>query len=191
VPTKPRSYTLWQSALLSLLVFAVILVIATWQSPFAALVFFLCASATLGATYALLRSATSALRTDRAVESEESNTSVSRQNLVREKAIVLAGIRELDADFGTGKVDAADYAQLRKSAALHAGKLIQSLDTLEASQAQHRAELLMSRLGYVPAAITKSEGATEACGNCHQPRQPDWKFCIHCGSRNAAEEVST
>jgi hypothetical protein len=64
---------------------------------------------------------------DEALDVEERALDSERLQLEQEKKILLHGIKEFEADAATGKVDAADYAILRRSAEARAVEIIRVL----------------------------------------------------------------
>lgn len=91
----------------------------------------------------------------------------ARDALLREKALVLRSIKELEFDHSMGKVSDADFADLGGRLRARALTLMQDLDRATASQ---------------PAAEpAKVLPATRACASCGVVNDPDARFCKSCG----------
>jgi hypothetical protein len=87
--------------------------------------------------------------------------------LESEREAALAALRSLEEDFETGKLDAADYSELRAELRARAAELIQR--GREASLAGERA----GRAG--------AEAEAAACAACAQALAPGARFCHRCG----------
>ena len=70
-----------------------------------------------------------------------------REALEYEKALLLQGIKELEADYGIGKVDEQDYATLRKTAESKALGIIARLREDDARWRAQAERLIRDRLG--------------------------------------------
>jgi len=88
-----------------------------------------------------------------------------------ERERVYESIRDLDHDFETGKIEAADYETMRSDLRAQAVALLHE----ERSQAEARTK--------TPAAPV--EAAKRFCPHCGGAAAQDWRFCSHCGGRLA------
>ncbi|MBI2376211.1 MAG: hypothetical protein HYV07_19615 [Deltaproteobacteria bacterium] len=70
-----------------------------------------------------------------------------RAQLEAEKTILLQGIKEFEADAGTGKVDDADYAHLRKTAEARALEIIRRIKSVDELYTERARELVEKRVG--------------------------------------------
>ena len=75
-----------------------------------------------------------------------------RDALEYEKRLLLQGIKELEVDYGVGKVDARDYASLRQTAESRALKIIAELRRDDVQWRERAADLIASK---VPGIIEK------------------------------------
>ena len=94
----------------------------------------------------------------------------ARDELLREKALVLRSIKELEFDRSMGKVSEADFAQLSAPLRARALSLMQALE----------------REPEAPAAAARHSSASSAalvCPSCGRTNDTDAKFCKSCGSR--------
>jgi hypothetical protein len=83
-----------------------------------------------------------------------------RLRLEHEKQLLLHGIKELEADLGTGKVDPRDYAVLRRSAEARALEIIRVLRETDDRWLAAAQALVEQRLGRPPlAARLEADGA--------------------------------
>jgi len=109
------------------------------------LVFLLCGLAAAFTGYTLVKAFTSlgdeTLEVFGRVEDEE------RAALEHEKILLLQGIKELEADAGVGKVDAADYQHLRESAEARAIQIIQKLKESDHRWRSEAEKYVASKLG--------------------------------------------
>lgn len=95
---------------------------------------------------------------DAAVADEEGST-------LGEREALYAAMRDLDEDFETGKVSAADHALLRDELRGRAAALLRAERSAAASAAAHPAS-----------------GTAARCSQCHAPFRPDDRFCGQCGT---------
>ena len=102
-----------------------------------------------------------------------------RDELLREKALVLRSIKELEFDHRMGKVSETDFAEISGRLRARALALMADLERTEASA-------LASDAG--PAPASTAERATEApvCPSCQTPNDTDARFCKQCGAILAA-----
>ena len=101
---------------------------------------------------------------DEALDVEERALDSERLQLEQEKKILLHGIKEFEADAATGKVDAADYAILRRSAEARAVEIIRVLKESDEHWRREARRLAQKRLSTPladppPAASPKAEVA--------------------------------
>lgn len=140
--------------------------VAVWRSPEthpAALL--LLSAAVIGAgfvglaLYYALAGFASGFREERVLSGHE------REDLLRQKAIVLRSIKELEFDHGMKKVSDADFAEI-------GGRL------------RARALELMEAIEHTPAPLPEpSAEAPPVCPACHTGNDADARFCKQCGAR--------
>jgi hypothetical protein len=96
--------------------------------------------------------------------------------LVREKALVLRSIKELEFDHAMGKVAEEDFTNISKRLRARAVALMQELDQAAAAPVK-KAEK--------PARAEKAPLAARVafCGQCGAPTEPDQRFCKACGAK--------
>lgn len=70
-----------------------------------------------------------------------------RERLEHEKQLLLAGIKEFEADAAQGKVDPTDYAVLRQTAEARAVEIIRALKESDAKWMREAEALVASKLG--------------------------------------------
>ena len=75
-----------------------------------------------------------------------------RERLEGEKQLLLRGIKDLEADHATGKMDEADYQRLRASAEARALEIIRGLRETESRYTKAAEALVRSRVGTLPPA---------------------------------------
>jgi len=69
---------------------------------------------------------------DDAAEAERVSSAVSEvRDLQSRREMLLASLRDLEDDFATGKVDQADYSELRASMSSEAVEIMKQLDALD------------------------------------------------------------
>jgi hypothetical protein len=97
----------------------------------------------------------------------------AREDLLREKALVLRSIKELEFDRSMGKVSEADFAQLSAPLRARALSLMQAIER----------EPVPSHAA--PAPSERPSAAREAlgCPSCGRKNDADAKFCKSCGAR--------
>ncbi len=83
---------------------------------------------------------------DEALDVDERALDTERLQLEQEKKILLHGIKEFEADAATGKVDAADYAILRRSAEARAVEIIRVLKDSDEHWRREARRLAQKRL---------------------------------------------
>jgi len=96
----------------------------------------------------------------------------ARDELLREKALVLRSIKELEFDRSMGKVSEADFAQLSAPLRARALSLMQALEREPEAPAP-----------VAPARHSSASGAALVCPSCGRTNDTDAKFCKSCGSR--------
>lgn len=112
----------------------------------AATVGFLMVGSALAATVVFIVRAIGALR-DPALDVPPEPLDEERIALEHEKAILLQGIKELEGDSGTGKVDREDYQGLRRAAEARAMEIIRQLKTSERRWLDEAEALVVARTG--------------------------------------------
>ena len=104
--------------------------------------------------------------------SEPTLGSRAREELLREKALVLRSIKELEFDRSMGKVSDADFAQISAPLRARALSLMQALEREPAAPA----------VAAAPAGRHAAH-APRVCPSCGRTNDADAKFCKSCGSR--------
>jgi cytochrome c-type biogenesis protein CcmI len=102
----------------------------------------------------------------RSARAEAPGVSPQAARAAAERESVHAALRDLDEDFATGKLDAADHAQLRAELRAEAARLLQA----------ERA----------PAPPPPAAGPAR-CPSCDAETGPGARFCARCGARLAAQ----
>jgi hypothetical protein len=88
-----------------------------------------------------------------------------REELLKEKALVLRSIKELEFDRGMGKVNEADFAEVSGRLRARAIELMQAIEQTPEPP---------------PAPVVD---AAPACPACQTANDPDARFCKQCGAR--------
>ena len=94
----------------------------------------------------------------------------ARDELLREKALVLRSLKELEFDRGMGKVNEADFAEIGGRLRARAMELMQAIDRAEAAPP-------------VRAAARSAPRDGRTCAACGTANDADAKFCKQCGAR--------
>lgn len=111
---------------------------------------------------------------------------VEVDQLTLQKETLYMAIRDLDFDYHTGKVDDADYTDLRQQLEHEAIDTLRALDqidplaTLGDELEREIAALRHTETASVHTAI--DPGSAPSCGQCGAARHPDDKFCSGCGN---------
>ena len=139
--------------------------LAVWRSPEthpAALLLLSAAVIAAGlvglALYYALAGFAGGRRDERVVSGRE------REELLREKALVLRSIKELEFDRGMGKVNEADFTEI-------------------STRLRARALELMQAVEQSPAPPAVVDDSRPVCAACHTENDVDAKFCKQCGAR--------
>jgi hypothetical protein len=93
-----------------------------------------------------------------------------RDAMLRDKALVLRSIKELEFDHATGKVGDEDFKEMNQRLRVHAMALIEALDR---------------EVAPAPPAPVAAASVAHACPSCQTVNDPDAKFCKQCGHRLA------
>lgn len=139
---------------------------AVWRSPDthpAALLLLSAAVIAAGfvglAVYYALAGFVSGVREDRVLSGHE------RDELLRQKALVLRSIKELEFDHGMKKVSDADFAEIGGRLRARALDLMEAIERTPAPPPEPAAE------------------AQPVCPACHTEHDADARFCKQCGAR--------
>jgi hypothetical protein len=142
--------------------------VAVWRSPDthpAALLLLSAAVIAAGfvglALYHALAGFVSRSRDDRPLTGRE------REDLLREKALVLRSIKELEFDRGMGKVNDADFAEIGGRLRARALELMQAIERTPAPGPP----------------VAPSDAAAPICAACQTENDGDARFCKQCGAR--------
>jgi hypothetical protein len=93
----------------------------------------------------------------------------------RQREMIYGAIRDLDHDLETGKVDAADHAEMRARLRAEAIELVRREREGDADQAPQAS-------AGAPAAAEEPDRPAAFCPQCGGRVQAGWRFCSHCGS---------
>jgi len=96
------------------------------------------------------------------------------EELLREKALVLRSIKELEFDKSMGKISEADFADISSRLRARAMSLMADLDRAPVAPAAKRAAAPVSTPAVAPDAL--------ACAACGTVNDMDARFCKSCGS---------
>ena len=88
-----------------------------------------------------------------------------------QKQAVMSALRDLDFDFGTGKVSEEDYVSLRAQLVTEAAEHIQSEESIEDEQIE---TMISAR----KASLSKGQ----ECSNCGTAVEAESRFCSQCGT---------
>jgi hypothetical protein len=106
-----------------------------------------------------------------------------RESLVREKALVLRSIKELEFDHAMGKVSGEDFADIGGRLRERAIALMQDLDRQDAAPVRRADERQDVRQETAPVAPAERDAF---CPNCGTPHEDDANFCKRCGRKLSA-----
>lgn len=104
-----------------------------------------------------------------------------RERLLRQKAALLAAIREIDADVQVGKLEPSDHRVLRQRYAAEAVAVLKSLDALpidDAVDAAIEADVTRVRQGE-----RLDAPSVRSCARCGASMELHDRFCARCGAR--------
>ena len=96
------------------------------------------------------------------------------EDLLREKALVLRSIKELEFDKAMGKVSEADFTAISSRLRARALSLMADLDRAPVAQAKPSAS--------TPAPARVAAVRSRSCGACGTANDADARFCKSCGS---------
>jgi hypothetical protein len=99
--------------------------------------------------------------------------------LVREKALVLRSIKELEFDRAMGKIAEADFANISARLRARAVALMQELDRAAAAPSKASAVAPASKVEKKATAPVTTPAAF--CGQCGTRAEPGQRFCKACG----------
>jgi len=115
-----------------------------------------------------------------------------------EREAVYASIADLDHDFETGKLDEADYHEMRDAQRARAIELLRheqagtGATSAPSSDAPLPAQDEANAAGEAPQATAAAGTAHRFCSNCGGQIDARWRFCSHCGGAldpGAGEDV--
>jgi hypothetical protein len=120
-----------------------------------------------------------------------------RDALEAERQAVVRGIRELDLDFRTRKLDEGDYRALRQAQVQRGAEILRRIEAIDqaAGGARSAAELAAARIDAeiearvaalkagVPDGGAAQARAPAACPSCGAPARAGDLFCGKCGQR--------
>lgn len=105
-----------------------------------------------------------------------------RERLLEKKGVILAAIREIDADVLVGKLEPADHRVLRQRYVVEGAAILKELDALQSSDAVTAAiesDLARIRSGSSP----RPAQSGGYCHQCGSPVDRTDKFCAKCGAQ--------
>jgi len=122
-----------------------------------------------------------------------------RDALEAERQAIVRGIRELDFDFRTRKLDEADYRVLRQAQVLRGADILRRIEAIDQAEAaaggqdatgpgadridaEIEARVAALKGGEPDGAATKDQAAV-ACPSCGAPTRAGDLFCGKCGHR--------
>lgn len=111
-----------------------------------------------------------------------------RAQLSARRDAIYALIRELDADFQTGKVNEHDYQAQRKRYVAQGVALLQELDAQPDAISLDRPATLDDEIEAAVLALRQKSGldkqpdSSRFCTQCGRPADPEDKFCGRCGA---------
>ncbi len=98
-----------------------------------------------------------------------------RDELLREKALILRSIKELEFDHRMGKVSDADFAEISGRLRARALALMADLDRTEASAVD-------TAPASTPSPAVDRAAAQPICPSCQTANDADARFCKQCGA---------
>jgi hypothetical protein len=153
----------------------------------------LCAAALLAALYAIFRSLRAALSGEAQTLDPSMLVTEERSALLREKAVLLASLRDLALDHEAGKTSDEDLAHSEKRLRARAKAVLRALDE-EIAPFRAQAE---SMLALPPAASADTEeeplpaklaeSEAEADAPAEETKPPTDPTCFACGTKNDAD----
>lgn len=96
------------------------------------------------------------------------------EELLREKALVLRSIKELEFDKSMGKISEADFADISSRLRARAMSLMTDLDRAPMAPAAKRAA--------APVPVPAESAGALSCAACGTVNDTDARFCKNCGS---------
>jgi hypothetical protein len=112
----------------------------------------------------------------------------TRAQLTTRREAIYALIRELDADFQTGKINDQDHQALRKGYVAEGVSVLKQLDALAGKDSRSALEAEIERrvLAVREARATVPAGGPETsprfCTQCGHPADREDRFCARCGT---------
>jgi hypothetical protein len=102
----------------------------------------------------------------------------AREALIREKALLLRSIKELEFDKSMGKIGESDYAEISGRLRARALSLMQDIERAEAPPARTVAARSKAAQRAEP-----GRASDMSCAQCGTANPDDAKFCKNCGTR--------
>jgi hypothetical protein len=187
-PQRPADagFQPWQFYLLLAMIAATAAVVLSRQTQPAALLLLSAAVIAIGLIGAALHRAVAGFMGDRTLGREPIGER-ARDRLVREKALVLRSIKELEFDRAMGKVSDTDFADISGRLRTRALALMEELERADAAPPAAASARAPAAPG-VAAARGRAEApprapAASACPECRTLNEPDARFCKQCGRR--------
>jgi hypothetical protein len=115
-------------------------------------------------------------------------SAATRSQLTSRRDAVYALIRELDADYQTGKVNAEDYQIQRGRYVAEGVSILKQLDALSAGEghadlnAEIEAQVLALRQAHATSTGEGQQPPLAFCSQCGHPADPEHRFCANCGA---------
>lgn len=116
------------------------------------------------------------------------DTDAAEEPTSREREMIYQAILDLDHDLETGKIDAADHAELRGRLRAQAIEIVRR----ERGETRDAADDAGSGADAAEGPEAGGTGAAPAapgrfCPSCGGRTEPEWRFCSHCGGGLAAK----
>ncbi len=115
------------------------------------------------------------------------------ERLAKEKQKRYNDIKDLDFEYGIGKMAEVDYQSLRKEAVVEAARLLQRIDAIHAGSNgfspvtdEYLENLIRSKRKFDAGdgdVIIQTGGQILECPGCHFHNEVTAKFCSECGTR--------
>ena len=117
-------------------------------------------------------------------EQDQKGSAVSRAELTKRRDALYALIRELDADFGTGKTDEEDYHAQRERLVAEGVAILKQLDALSRDdvQAGLEAEIEDRVLTLRRTKAPDEQPSARFCTQCGHLADREDRYCAQCGA---------
>jgi hypothetical protein len=119
---------------------------------------------------------------------KKDTSAVTQAQLTTRRDAIYAIIRELDADYQTGKINEEDYQAQRERYVAEGVSILRQLDALPGEEslaeldAKIEAQVLALRRVQSPPADNGQQSAARFCTQCGNAANPEHRFCARCGA---------